>query len=374
MRVLYFTRDYTTHDMRFLERLASSSFEMHYIRLESDGIPYEQRPLPAGVRSVPWDGGKHPAKTLNDWLGLMPSFQRVLDDLQPDLVHAGPVQSCGFMTAVAGVHPFLVTSWGSDILVDADRDDLWRWLTRYTLQRSDALLCDCDTVRRKAQQYVAYPDERVVQFPWGVNLRTFRPGDAGLAIKSALGWEDKRVFLSTRAWESLYGIDILLEAFRRAYECDTSLRLLMLATGSLSVQVAAFITEYHLGDVVHCAGQVSHADLARYFQASDAYISCAHSDGTSISLLEALATGIPTVVTDIPSNREWVTPGVHGWLGADGDASSFAIAILNAARLTPAERAHMAEQNRALAEARADWDRNVEKLVQAYEDLTRTGV
>jgi glycosyltransferase involved in cell wall biosynthesis len=60
------------------------------------------------------------------------------------------------------------------------------------------------------------------------------------------------------------------------------------------------------------------------------YISASHSDGTSISLLEAFATGTPVIVPDIPGNREWVTPGENGWLFPDGDVQALASTIMNA--------------------------------------------
>src|SRR5712692_4586438 len=135
MRVLFFSRDYTTHDRRFLLKLEQSTHEIYFLRLEDDGMRYESRPLPPSIHVVEWAGGKHRASTPESWLKLMPSFEEVLDAIRPDVVHAGPVQSCGFMAALTGFRPIIVMSWGSDILVDADRDEFWRWMTRYTLAR-----------------------------------------------------------------------------------------------------------------------------------------------------------------------------------------------------------------------------------------------
>jgi len=373
MRVLYFSRDYTTHDFRFLAKLAAPPFEMCFLRLEADGIPYETRPLPAGVKVVEWEGGGKPARTPEDWLRLMPAFERALDQVKPDLIHAGPVQSCGFMAAISGFHPLLLMSWGSDLLVDADRDDLWRWMTRHAISRSDMFVCDSSTVRLKAQSLVPYPDDRVVQFPWGIDLSIFRPGIGGKTVRERTGWKSNRIVLSTRTWERLYGIDVLLESFRVAHDSQPGLRLLMLGTGSLRKTVEVFIAGHGLRDVVHCPGQVPHSELINYFQAADIYMSCAHSDGTSISMLEALGVGIPVVATDIPSNREWIEPGVNGWLGKAGDPESFASALLNASRISEEERAAMRQRNRALAEEKADWDRNIGKLMLAYTRLVHPG-
>src|SRR6266571_780463 len=98
MRILYFSRDYTTHDRRFLLKMAESRHEIWFLRLEDDGIPYEQRAVPAGVRVVNWRHENPRASTSEELIRLMPEFELILKQVDPALVHAGPVQSCGFMT------------------------------------------------------------------------------------------------------------------------------------------------------------------------------------------------------------------------------------------------------------------------------------
>jgi glycosyltransferase involved in cell wall biosynthesis len=233
------------------------------------------------------------------------------------------------------------------------------------------LVCDSAAVRTKAQALVPYPDERIVQFPWGIDLGAYRPGAGDSPVRKRLGWQDNRVVLSTRAWEKLHGIDVLLEAFRQAHNSDAGLRLLLLGTGSARREVREFIGRHGLADVVYCAGQVAHAEVLGHYQAADVYVSCARSDGASISLLEAMAAGLLVVVSDIPGNREWVQPGVNGWLGGDGDPSSFAAALLAAANLEEAGRAAFRERNRGLVCERADWHRNIETILVAYDRLLR---
>ena len=117
---------------------------------------------------------------------------------------------------------------------------------------------------------------------------------------------------------------------------------------------------------MHFPGQVSQADLPRYYRASDLYLSASHSDGTSISLLEALACGCPALLSDIPGNREWIEPGVQGWLFPSGDADSLTERILQAA----SDRRRLGEMGQAarrLAELRADWNANFPQLYRAYE-------
>ena len=369
MRVLYFSRDFTTHDRRFLQKLAQSRHEIFFLRLEDDGIVYESRALPEKIHSVEWRGGNKPIKTPEEWLRLMPDFCSVLDRIHPNLVHAGPVQSCGFMTALAGFHPFLLMSWGSDILVDANRDELWRWMTKYTLDRSDFLFCDCQAVRDKVQGISTYSNHRILQYSWGVDLNEFVPGPDRLGLRERLFWEDAFVVLSTRTWEPIYGLDVLLNAFQRAYAQNSKLRLVLLGKGSQANTIEGWIHHHGLDRVIYRPGIVSHEQLPDFFRACDLYLSCSYSDGSSISLLEAMATGLPVIVTDGAGNREWVVPNENGWLAPAGNIEGFSEFLVRASIMAEQDRERIKWFNRRKAEKSANWDINFSKLLELYETI-----
>jgi glycosyltransferase involved in cell wall biosynthesis len=84
--------------------------------------------------------------------------------------------------------------------------------------------------------------------------------------------------------------------------------------------------------------------------------------------MEALASGLPCLVSDIPGNREWIEDGVNGWLFRDGDADHLAekigYAIQNRRSLPK-----FGEAARKTAEQKADWQKNFGKLLEAYDTL-----
>jgi glycosyltransferase involved in cell wall biosynthesis len=299
----------------------------------------------------------------------MSRLEALIEEVRPDVVHAGPVQTCAFMMALVRFSPLIVMSWASDILVDADRDVVWRWATQHTLQQADMLLCDCWAVRDRAFDFAPLPDDRVVVFPWGIELDPYqRPADVQ-TIRTRLGWQEATVVLSTRSLEPIYGVDVVLAAFEQAYRKNQHLRLLLLADGSLDSDVNGYIKKHDLGHVVYRVRRVPETEVPKYFQAADIYVSGSYSDGSSISLLEALAAGLPTIVTDIPGNREWVEPGENGWLVAAGNVKQFASAIEHVAALGDTERQRISQNNRALARSRADWSSNVASLFRVYRQL-----
>ena len=251
------------------------------------------------------------------------------------------------------------------MLVDADRSRLARFITRYTLQSADMILVDSNAVRAKIRALVDYPEDRFVSFPWGIDLDTFRRQPSASPLRRQLGWHDNPVVLSTRSWEPIYDVTTLVEAFAQALRIRPDLRLVLAADGSLRSEVHRLLRERGLSEVVHLPGRVPNDLLVQYYSLADVYVSTSRSDGASISLLEAMACGLAIVVADIPSNREWITPGVNGWLFEPADSAGLAATLLRALGAW-SRRDELAAKNRELVERRANWDRNFPLLLGAY--------
>jgi glycosyltransferase involved in cell wall biosynthesis len=367
MKVLFFSRTYTSHDHRFLTAIAAAGLECSFLCLEHDSGVHESRPLPPGVAAVSWQHVDSRPGEFDYLRAQLPAFSAMLETERPDVVHAGPVQSCAYLAALSGFSPLVVMSWGSDMLVDAARNSEWRAVTEFTLDHADAFICDCHAVRAAAAPMLHCSADMLLQFPWGIDLKHFSPAASPSLLRKELGWDDAIVFVCTRNWEPIYGIDILLEAFRIAHRSEPCLRLLLVGNGSQASMVKDFITRNRFQDAIVCPGVVPQRDMPRYFQAADVYVSCTYSDGTSISLLEAMATALPVIVPDTGGNREWVRIRENGWIPPPGDAEAFAAAILDAAK--PEKRLAMGARNRKVAERNADWGSNVGQMVELYGRL-----
>jgi len=359
-RLIYFSRDYTTHDHRFLSALAGTQYETFYLRLERGRAQLEDRPLPAGIQIIKWSGGES-AFSLSKAPQLLLEMRQLIQELKPDLIHAGPIQSCAFLAALTGFQQLISMSWGYDLLQDADQSWLWKKATQFTLRRSKRLITDCQTVLEKAGS-LGMPMDQMIAFPWGIDLDGFTlgkypPEDAG-----------QFTLLSTRRWEPIYGVDVLANAFVKAAHRDKSLGLIMLGNGSQASLLRDIFDRGSVMERVLLPGQISQSDLPRYYQMADLYISASHIDGSSVSLMEALACGRPVLVSDIPGNREWVEPRVNGWWFKDGDIEDLANKILLAAK-KPQDLPAMSKAARLLAEEKADWDRNFPILLDVYESV-----
>jgi len=373
VRILYFSDNRSEHNRRFLEKLSFYEHEVWFLDSANDEAADDnasRRWLPTGVRSVAHERVIPRGADPSVYEEFLPEFQSLLAKVRPDLVHAGPVPGCGYVAARSGFHPLLVMSWGSDLLVDAGQNAEWAQATTTALSGADGFMCDCDAVRIAAQGFAPISDARVAQFPWGVKGGVFSavgPVPAGVRPAEPGAFR----FISTRSWDTLHGIDVLLEAFRRAQGENKMLRLILAGDGRMAGMVHEFVARHGLHRVVLTPGQLMATELPGWFRAAHAYVSCARSDGASVSLLEAMATGLPVLVTDIPSNREWVRAGENGWLAAAGSVEDFAGKLLRVAGLKPSEREAIGKRNQTIVAQRADWDRNFPQLLDLYERLMK---
>ncbi len=366
LRILYCSQNYSPHDHRFLSALGATEHEIFWLRLEQDARKQEARPLPQGVQAVAW----REETTRTDWLdypGLKKLFEKVIQKIQPDIVHAGPIQRVALLPAMAGFHPLLSMSWGFDMLEDAWRDPLWRAATRFVLRRSDWFAADCQTVRRAAESY-GFPAERMTIFPWGVDHEIFQPRERGF-MRRQVGYEEDLLIVHTRSWEPRYGVDVALEGFWRAFKEEPNIRMFMLGGGSQERKVKDFVNDKGLEERVLFCGYKENEILAQYYRAADVYLSASHIDGSSVALLEAMACACPPLVSDIPSNLEWVRDGQEGWVFRDGDPHSLAERIVAISR-SRRDLAARGEQARRKAQQDADWRVNFKKLLETYNKIT----
>jgi L-malate glycosyltransferase len=366
VRILYLTDNDSVHNRRFLEKLVLSGHAVWSWNLAASKPGNNPH---AGVQQILSTKTLDSTPSPEQYREHLPQLQSVLTEIRPNLIHAGPIQTAGYLVALSNFHPWLLMSWGSDILTYAERNSEWRNATEIALQSADAFFCDCQTVRGAANKYRTFSDSEIVQFPWGVKRGLFSAEGPTPPDEEYLPKRGTTTFIYTRSFDPLYGTDALLDGFRRARRENPALRLLLLGNGSQSQDIRAYIEACGLRDSVLAVGPQSAEKLPAWFRAADIYISCTKSDGTSISLLEAMATGLPVVVTDIPSNREWVSERHNGWLTTPGSPQSVADKILEAAKTTPQERSAIGERNQRIVSQRADWDRNFPRLLEMYDRL-----
>ena len=363
MRIIYFSKNYTPHDYRFLSSLSKTDHEVFYLKLEANTRQTEDRPIPENIQQVLWAGGQHEFRW-RDVPRLTFDLRHLTQKIKPDLIHAGPIQTCAFLAVLSGFRPILAMSWGYDLVMDAEKSSWMRWITRYTLRRSAFFVSDANVSREKAIAFGMDPEKTII-FPWGTDIEHFTPKIFKRSNVKAF------TLFCSRTWESIYGVDVLAKAFVKAATVNPDLHLILLGGGSQGNQLRQILMKGGVIERVHFGGHVSHADLPRWYHMADLYISPSHVDGSSVTLMEALASGLPCLVSDIPGNQEWIEEGVNGWLFRDGDVNDLAEKILFVIKNHKLLK-QIGKAARKTAEEKADWKKNFGKLLEVYHVIARS--
>lgn len=271
--------------------------------------------------------------------------------IRPQLVH---VHWAHFATDVQAVWrgPLVVTAWGSDIyrrenFETADWDASMR-----ALAAADLLTCDSDDLAAELMRVLPSAPRRLEVVQWGVDTDLFEPD--GPDLRAPLGIEGREVIFSARNFTPIYNQETVVAAFARVHQQRPATFLLMKRYGGDAdyfARIEAQIAELGLGAHVRVLGAVPYEEMPALYRTADVMISIPWSDAAPMSLLEAMASEVPSVVCDLPSLREWVQQGVTGLLVDPHSVDAVSVALLQLLD-DAALRREIGRQGRLMVQAR----------------------
>ena len=364
MKVLYVSSNGGIHDYRFLKKL-SEDHEVLFLHYAAGEIISEIDSLDH-LQII----SKKPAFRSMPLISECIHFKRIVREFKPDIIHSGYVWQVGILAAISGFHPHLSMPWGSDILTEPDKSFIRRLLVKKVMRTCDHVQCDAEFVKKKIIDDYGLPAEKITVFPWGIDLEQFKKTDKQSAREKLNLDKDKFIVIFNRHFEPVYGVDCLLDAFRKFCDGKNDVLMLMLSDGSGKVDALRYITESNLDEKIQVLGRVPNNELPAFLNAADVYVSSSLSDGTSLSLLEAMACGKGLIVTDVPAIKEWVSEA-NGLIVKRGSAEE----LRGALDKYYTNRAIIEEHgsvNLSLAAQKADWDENYKKLSGIYGNLVHT--
>ena len=184
-------------------------------------------------------------------------------------------------------------------------------LVTYTINHSDFITCDVMVVKERIIKQYCYNPDKIVMFPWGIDLQIFNPENNQVPVE-LFDWKDKIIVVCTRQHMNTYGITYLIDAIPIVLKKNNRVRFLFIGNGPLTKMYKDQIFRLNIGKYVKFIGKVNNELLPLYLNNSDIYVSPSLSDGSSLCLMEALGCAVPSVVSDIDANLEWIEDNFNG--------------------------------------------------------------
>jgi glycosyltransferase involved in cell wall biosynthesis len=279
------------------------------------------------------------------------ALTRLVDSLGIDLVHGHYLLPYGYWASLIEGPPRVVSPWGTDILVDADRLGRDRRRARHAISTCDWLVVNSNASRARALEFGADP-ERIDQIIWYADLGRFAPDHFDPGLRARLGWPvDALIVLSLRNFRPDTNIDVVVRAFRRVASREPRARLLLAARGGPQrLEVEALVDRLELRPVVSFVTALE-PELPGLVASADVLVSMTSSDSTPASLLEAMASGLPAVCADAASVEEWIDNGQGGVVVPQRDEQALA-AAMSEVLADPERRRRYGEHNATVIAAR----------------------
>ena len=289
---------------------------------------------------------------------------RVLGRFRPDVLHAHMVHA----NLLARASRLLVrTPVVVSTLHNQNEGGAWRYRAyRLTHRLSSVTTAVSPEAATEATRRGGAPAGGIRAVPNGVATERFRSDPAVRArVRAALGVGDALLWLGACRLVPEKGFDGLIAAFETVAARSPATRLIVAGAGPLEASLREQAARTGLGDRLTFLG--FRPDLPELMQAADAFVLSSHWEGLPMVLLEAAASSLPIVATEVAGSRTAVVDGVNGVVVPPGMPDAIAAAMLRVMELPPDARRAMAEASRAHAEQSFD----VERVVDTWEQIYR---
>ncbi|MEZ4753472.1 MAG: glycosyltransferase family 4 protein [Bdellovibrionota bacterium] len=260
------------------------------------------------------------------------------------------------MAYLSRFRPYAVYLVGSDILLASKT---LRKLNKLSLATAVVNFTNGKELAKQTLRQV--PKAHVENILQGIDLKQFTP-----LSETKAGFN----IICNRGFLEVYNNQVILDALADSPEILDKASVQFLAGGPLLNKAKEYVRmniSAKVQEKISFLNGVPHSSMPEFLKQSDIFISMSKSDGTATSLLEALATGLFPIVSDIPANQDWINNGENGILVPIDDPSLLAKAIQEA--LTNSQlRDKASEKNRKLVEDRASITKNMRELMRMLED------
>jgi len=240
---------------------------------------------------------------------------------------------------------------------------LYRWMAgwhaRTTLANavigllSQQTICVSENNRRRLIRDYAYPAWKTSTVRHGIDTSSYRPSDeARQRVRRQLGiGVDENVLVVVGRLHRDKGLDVLFEALGQLRQSGAASKCIVVGDGPLRNELGLLVAANGLSAVVSFVGHRD--DVRPYLAAADIFALPSRTEGLPYSLLEAISSGLPCIVSRVGGMPEVITNGVEGLLVPPESSTDLARAITKL--LSDAElRLAMGKRARARAEAEFD--------------------
>ena len=355
MKICFLAGANSIHSYKWIKYFADRGHEIHWISFN----PYTQSRI-ENISFYYLEGN-----LLKKYLAV----KKVIEEIKPDVLHAHYAGVNGFFGALTNFHPFILTAWGSDVLF-AGKSIFKSPFVKYDLRSADLITCDAAHIKEAIIRLkINYSKINIIYF--GVDTEKFKPGIKNDDLKEELQLEDSLAVISLRNLEPVYDVITFIRAIPIVLKEFSNIKFIIVGKGSEEKKIREAARQLEVTDKIRFLGWVSYDRLPDYLRLADIYISTSLSDaGIAASTAEAMACGLPVIITNTGENEKWVKDKESGYLVGIKDYNMLAEKIIDLIR-DKEKRIMFGERSRIITQKKNNYYKEMEKMEKIYEKIAK---
>lgn len=365
MKILLLAAPHSSHTIKWANSLSESGIEVGVFGLALHD--QEEYNKDIKLETIDYENisktSPEGAITKIVYLKELSRLKRFIKIFKPDLIHAHYASSYGFLGALSRKHPFFLSVWGSDILEYPLKSMFRRWILNYNLHSADLIFATSEYLARATQKYTNKP---ITVLPFGVKLNQFKKNKTSNEFKGA---SEQIVIGTVKSLERVYGIDVLIESFKLVKERNPqiSLTLVIVGEGSERKNLEKLVNDLSIENSVEFTGYKKPSNIVKWFNQIDIFINLSRRESFGVSVVEAMACGLPVIASNIGGLKEIIIDGESGVLVEPDNVFETAEAIEKLI-MNSEERDKLGKTARVRVEKYFDWDKSINKIISIYKN------
>ncbi|MFW6130253.1 MAG: glycosyltransferase family 4 protein [Atribacterota bacterium] len=354
MKICYIGDAASIHTKRWVEWFVNKGYDVHLI---TDRSGYIHDTTIHRVKE-----GRSPISFAMEAL----SVKKLIKKIKPDIVHAHYVSSYGFFGAYSGFHPFIVSAWGSDILVDPQQSKFVNRCVKYTLKKADVITTDGKNTYDEMLNNLGADIDKLNIIYHGVNTKMFSPDKKDDNFSKEIFNEKCPIAISVRFLNEKNDMETFLKAIPLILEKIKNAKFIIGGNGPKKDELIDLANSLKISNNVYFTDYIKHDDLPRYLASSNVYVSTALWDGgISVVTLDAMSCGLPIISTDIANASQWIQDNENGFLIETKDYKTLAEKLIFLLQFTETSK-RLGEKNRNIIEEKQNEDIEMSKVAYIY--------
>lgn len=358
MKICYLADIKSQHTEKWCKYFLGKGYEIHVISLRSgeiEGVTVHSLEIDNSVAQQEGSIGKI------GYLKKIIKIRSLVKEIKPDILHAHYGSSYGLLGALCNYHPYVISLWGSDVLLFPKEGFLQKNILKYNFKKADEIFSTSKYMAREAKKYTS---KNIHVTPFGIDINIFNDKQERSKKEINIG--------IVKSLEKIYGIDYLVNAFNiivNKYP-DKKISLNIIGQGTQEKSLKDLVLKLGLQDKVNFLGTMSLEKIGEFYNKMHIAAVPSLSESFGVTVLEAQACGVPVVVSDIEAFEETTIVGETSLMCKKKDVNSL-VECLEKLILNEDLRIEMGKKGRVFARENYETNSIFNDIDNLYKDIKK---